>query len=258
MKMANKKSSLWDSKAHQALQIEPEKWLNYYLGNSYRRAAKIGVNYQKQEHLRLLKTDLWNEGIRTQRTVLDDWQDSQQVNLYGIDISPLTCRLAREKNKKINVIQANISGLPFKNSFFDAVLDLSTLDHLPENEIRGVIREYGRVLVKDGRLVLVFWYPSILQRLVSRLGKAWGQPAEPTQYYLPINSVKSEAKREFDVLEEFCLGSLLNIHNRISDPIFKNLPEFIYNLILKVEYSRASKYLFKGFAGLYAIILRKR
>ena len=256
--MKDKNTDLWESKASQALKLKPRKWLGYYLGKSYLRVTQIGLSHKAGEPLNLLKTDLWNEGIRTERTILGEYQENKQLNTYGIDISRLTCLLAREKNEKINIFQGSIGSLPFESGFFDIILDLSTLDHIPESEVSGVIQEYQRVLKKGAILVLVFWYPSLLQRLVSRLGKACGQPEDPLQYYLPTNSVKNEVKRDFDILEEFCLGTLLNIHNRVTDPVFEILPEFIYNLILKTEYSTVSKCFFKGFAGLYAIISRKR
>ncbi len=258
--MTGNSNNPWDREASRALQAKPQKWLSYYLGNSYRRATKIVLRYKVGKHINLLKTDLWNEGIRTEREVLNSYQNNKRFNLYGMDVSRLTCNLAHGKNKKINIIQGSIRNLPFRAGFFDAVLDLSTLDHVPENEVSGIIQEYKQVLKKDGILVLIFWYSSRLQRLVSKSGKTIhrSQPIGMTQYYFPVSSVKNEVKRDFDILEEFYLGALLNIHNRVTDPIFKSLPKSVYNLILNIEYSKTSTRLLKGLAGLYALIARKR
>ena len=260
MSMTGNSGNPWDSEASRALRVKPPKWLSYYLGNSYRRATKIGLRYQASNRINLLKTDLWNEGIRTDREVMSGYQDNKRFNLYGIDVSRLTCYSAQEKNKKINIIRGSIRSLPFRDSYFDVVLDLSTLDHVPENEVSGVIQGYKQVLKKDGILILIFWYPSVLQRLVSKLGKLTNQdqPIGLVQYYFPVSPLKDEVKRDFDILEEFCLGTLLNIHNRVTAPILESLPESVYNLILNIEYSKISTRLLRGLAGLYALIARRR
>jgi len=250
----------WDNDAKRALRSKPPQWYTYYVGKIYRKATEMGLKYTggNVNKTNLLKTDLWNEGIETGRSILDQYQADSKCNLYGVDISYITCSSAKGKLKTIHVVQGDVRALPFSDSSFDIVLDLSTLDHIPEYQAPSAIQEYKRILKKQGILVLVYWYDSALLRLLFKLRginyrEHWG-----IQYYFPISLIKDEVKKDFDILEEFCVGSLLNIRKRIPALILRRLPKSIYNLILDIEYSKISKWLLKGFAGLHAVIAKRK
>lgn len=253
----------WDGEARRALRVQVPEWFTYYMGNSYRKATRMGLKWVRvnKNKISLLKTDLWNEGIETKRDVLSQYQNDKRFNLYGVDISRLVCRSAQKRLQKTHIMQANINNLPFKDTSFDIVLDLSTLDHVPLHQVPSVIQGYRRVLKKRGVVVLAYWYDSILLRLIFKLRRIENyreQAVGGTQFYFPVNQVKECVKGDFNILEEFWIGSLLNFNNRIIAPLLKSLPKPIYNLILYIEYSRISKYLLKGLAGLHVIIARKK
>ena len=250
--MKNKDVELWNKEAIKSLKLKSPNWFSYYIGNSYIRATEIGLKHVNSDKISLLKTDLWNEGVEYQRDILGRYQNRKNFNLYGIDISPVVCSHARSKIKNIYVIQGDIRNLPFKNNSFDILLDLSTLDHIPENQIIDVLQEYKRVLKKDGILVLIFWYNSFSVKYILRARES------VTQYYFSLK-VKNNVKKRFDIIEEYCIGTLLCIPylgyilNRL--PI--SLRNRILNLVLDLEYSKISKFILKNFGGLYVIIGKK-
>jgi len=52
------------------------------------------------------------------------------------------------------------------------LLDLSTLDHIPEKEVIDIIKEYKMVLNESGVLVVVFWYNSLLGGLKRKVSSS--------------------------------------------------------------------------------------
>lgn len=255
--MNQKDSEIWNQEALRALKSKPPLWFSYYIGNSYRKAVEKGLKHVTSEKVVLLKTDLWNEGIEVERDILGPLEERKNFDLYGIDISPVVCSYAKARLKKVNIVQGDIRNLPFKDNFFDIVFDLSTLDHLPENQALKVLQEYTRVIKKGGVLVLIFWYKSsFLKYILKRIRKR----EEPqTQYYFLIESIRNEIKKSFEILEEYSTGILLCVPylGFILDKLPKTFRNLILNLVLRLEYSKASKYILKNFAGLYVIIGKK-
>jgi 2-polyprenyl-3-methyl-5-hydroxy-6-metoxy-1,4-benzoquinol methylase len=75
-------------------------------------------------------------------------------NVYGTDVSPYAIKtLNKEKGSGVFLVH-NIdkSKLPFKTSFFDAVVLMDVVEHLPSPE-KAVLEAY-RVLKKGGSLLL--------------------------------------------------------------------------------------------------------
>ena len=256
-------SNFWDTEAKRKLTTKTPKWLIYYTGNSFRKATEMGLKYIgiSGNKVNLLKTDLWNEGIDTGRDILSQYQDDEKFNLYGMDISHSVSSSAQKRAESIHVIQGDIRNIASKDSSFDIILDLSTLDHIPLHQVSDAIQEYKRVLKKEGILVLVYCYDSALLRLIFKLRRIEDyreQPVRGNVYYFPRSLLKGLVKRDFNILEEFCTSSLLHICNRITAPIIERLPKPIYDLVLDIEYSKISKYLLKSFAGFHAIIARRK
>lgn len=71
----------------------------------------------------------------------------------GIDISSVAIKMAKKKYRKLKFVRADAEKLPFKNSSFELVYSVYTLEHLREPD--KVIEECIRVLRKDGKLVFV-------------------------------------------------------------------------------------------------------
>ncbi|HEY92583.1 MAG TPA: class I SAM-dependent methyltransferase [Dehalococcoidia bacterium] len=112
----------------------------------------------------LLKSDLWNEALDSKGGNIYDFLGAaiELVDVIGIDISPQICRRAKRNNcsQELDVACGDIRSLPFEQMTYDAILDLSTLDHIPASQTSLVIQEYYRVLKTRGILCLVFDTPT--------------------------------------------------------------------------------------------------
>lgn len=72
---------------------------------------------------------------------------------YGIDISEEAIKFC--KSRKINnVIRASVSSIPFSRDFFDLIISLDVLYHSWVKNDIAVLKEFYRVLDRDGILLL--------------------------------------------------------------------------------------------------------
>jgi SAM-dependent methyltransferase len=78
---------------------------------------------------------------------------NSHVSIYGMDISPKAIFRARNLYKGTFVI-ASVKAIPFKNNFFDIVCIPEVLEHLYDVESALAIKEIGRVLKNDGKLII--------------------------------------------------------------------------------------------------------
>jgi SAM-dependent methyltransferase len=69
----------------------------------------------------------------------------------GVDVSPLACQLARERSAT-DVREASVTGLPFRDGEFAAVVSADVLYHLDDDET--ALREMARV-VRPGGVVVI-------------------------------------------------------------------------------------------------------
>lgn len=101
---------------------------------------------------RVLKADAWNEA-NNQTPITDYVRPPEALRLVELD--PDVVAEARRRHPGLSVQVADIRALPFPPAAFGAVIDLSTIDHGPDPQ--RAIREYARVLRRDGLLLLVSW-----------------------------------------------------------------------------------------------------
>ncbi len=71
----------------------------------------------------------------------------------GIDFSPLALGFCRERNIE-RLVRASVSGLPFLSGSFDLVVSLDVIYHAAVKDDVEALREFRRVLKKDGVLIL--------------------------------------------------------------------------------------------------------
>lgn len=73
---------------------------------------------------------------------------------FGIDGSETSIKLTRKiilhRGLKKNVIHSSFKKLPFKNNFFDYIIDRHSLTHNSKSDIEIILREIKRVLKKNG------------------------------------------------------------------------------------------------------------
>lgn len=76
----------------------------------------------------------------------------------GIDASKEMVSVAKEKSKNtknVNIIEAIMENLPFKDNSFDVVICSMTIHHLPTEDKINALKEMKRVLKKKGQFLLV-------------------------------------------------------------------------------------------------------
>lgn len=98
----------------------------------------------------VLKTDLFDEAVG--EGVRGPLQE-MGTQSYGVDISLPVARAASQQGG-VCAAGADVRSLPFRDSCFDAVISISTLDHFhSEADIRRSILEIHRTLRPDGRFL---------------------------------------------------------------------------------------------------------
>jgi SAM-dependent methyltransferase len=81
-----------------------------------------------------------------------------EADTHVVDIDLERIEICREAYGSLVKFEAgDIRRLPYKEKTFDAVLDFSTIDHIPFEDWEKALREYRRVLKDGGDLVLVAW-----------------------------------------------------------------------------------------------------
>lgn len=100
----------------------------------------------------ILKTDCFNEaqgdpmihGSLVHRTRL-------------LEIDPEAIKKAEARYPELIIDAGDIRALPYPMDSFDLVIDLSTLDHVPDDHYNQALSEYRRVLKPGGVLAFVVW-----------------------------------------------------------------------------------------------------
>lgn len=93
----------------------------------------------------------------------------EQSDYYGIDISEELIKIAKNKypHAKFIVNQSFLS-LPFENNFFDYIVCLDTLHHIPsKNYHQKFIKEAHRTLKENGIIILTVWNLNLIHLLFS-------------------------------------------------------------------------------------------
>jgi len=88
--------------------------------------------------------------------------------VYGVEISKWAAGYAREK-LNLNVIEGHLENIAFPDKFFDAIVMLDVLEHLPDPKC--ILLETGRILKNDG--ILYISIPNISSAMSRVLGAKW-------------------------------------------------------------------------------------
>lgn len=124
----------------------------------------------------VLKTDLFAEAFNEEEFIsAQQWSH----RLIGMDISSHVARAAKQRlaaNRAplSECVVCDVNYLPFRDGAFTGVISDSTLDHLPSSKaIVSAIRELGRVLAANGRLLLTIDNPHNLTFPPRRIIDLW-------------------------------------------------------------------------------------
>ncbi len=76
----------------------------------------------------------------------------QGADIYGIDISEQLLKSAKDITRS-HFLKAEAYAIPFKSNYFDAVVLLEVIEHIPD--LSRALKEISRVIKSDGKLVIV-------------------------------------------------------------------------------------------------------
>ena len=81
--------------------------------------------------------------------------------IYAIDFSKSMCEFTKERAKESNlnniiVKEGDVDNLEFKDNFFDTVICIDLLHHIPDKTINKAISELSRVIKNQGTLITDF------------------------------------------------------------------------------------------------------
>jgi ubiquinone/menaquinone biosynthesis C-methylase UbiE len=83
----------------------------------------------------------------------------KNINYYGVDISEKLINLAQKQvpQGKFKIVNSDLK-LSYQDNFFDNLVCIATLHHIPSEKLRrkGVL-EFKRVLKNNGTLILTVW-----------------------------------------------------------------------------------------------------
>jgi len=88
------------------------------------------------------------------------------LRCIGVDASPVMLEkfveLAKERGvaDRVELFCGNLDKLPFPDSSFEFVLSCAVLLHVPKRDVKGIIREFSRVLSNHGTLILQGAFPN--------------------------------------------------------------------------------------------------
>lgn len=251
---------MWDHRAAIAIKSKsrPEK---FYFGESFLNAIARTVRFAVGQRLSILKTDLWNEGIESERDILSKLSHNDYLGLIGIDLSRNVCHLAHKRLPSASIVRSDVRNLPFRDESFDVVLDLSTIDHVSPDHVAGVIREYQRSLKESSLLLLIFVCPSAIMRLIRVIHKPHPHPeflASPYQYEFPVDQTLNIVERaQFNILEKYWTIAWLEPKIAQLARMNPRLAKVAYAAALRAENATHSGFFLKHWSGLFVIIARK-
>lgn len=96
------------------------------------------------------------------------------VRVVGVDISPGMVDEARRRNPDIEFREAAMQSLPCADGSVAAMVAPYSLIHIPRDSVIGVLREFRRVLVPGGSVLLSFH----IGKEVRHSEEWWGQPVD--------------------------------------------------------------------------------
>lgn len=109
----------------------------------------------------------------------------REYEVMGVDISSLAIteldNVRLRRNMQMGLAAADVCHLPFRDNTFDAVVAFGVLQHLLEEERSAVPKEFARVLVPGGTIVI-----EVLGREDMRMG---GREVEPATFLRSTGSV---------------------------------------------------------------------
>ncbi len=156
-----------------------------------------------------------------EETFFSDNNMKKNVQWAAIDISKKSVTLANSKLPFIKFSIGNILKLKFDSNTYDYVVSLEVLEHIQPSNLPRALSELGRVLKKNGKLIISVPLNEGLEELVSN-GK---NPNGHVRVYTP-ELIKAELRMNgFRIISEqylYAFRSLYTIKKLLVKYIFKS------------------------------------
>jgi ubiquinone/menaquinone biosynthesis C-methylase UbiE len=79
----------------------------------------------------------------------------QRYHITALDISAAALKIYKEVHpQQVNLVQASIFQIPMEDGQYDGIYNLGVMEHFTEEEIQQILLEFGRILKKNGKIVL--------------------------------------------------------------------------------------------------------
>lgn len=168
--------------------------------------------------------------------------------VFGIDPSHEAIDYARKKIPKASFFVGTVESLPFKDNFFDVVVFLAVIEHIPKGTELQALIEINRVLKKGGYLILDTANSNILSILLDPAYFLIGH-----RHYSQAHLYNLLSSAKFRVIEIYKRGGTLCQVTHILELVTKHIlriplvfPDWMEKMIQK-SYSK------KGYAGIRMI-----
>ncbi len=126
-----------------------------------------------------------------------------RVDYYGLDLSANLVEIAKKAYPKGRFIVGSVLKTPYENDFFDLVVSVATLHHIPGKQGRQeALDEVYRILKPGGKVIILNWYfwdePKYLKLIFKEairilLGKS---QLDLGDFYMPWKSAKKDVLAE--------------------------------------------------------------
>jgi len=231
------------------------RFKDYAFREVYGELIKQTINLAPGDPL-VLKTDLWNEGIEDGRSLVSYASGS---TLVCTDISRYVCESAnrREDSKsKFQPVRATLLAPPLRATF-DVILDVSTVDHMPQN-LRAIWMSSEAYLLKPGGLLLISFdcRLNLLNELYHRLFTRKIYPEwtmAPSEIRAQLRALGLDLIREHAI---FIAGFFWGTHRPFFPLAGLLRRKRIFKLLTGIELSNRSRWL-SFVAPQYVIVARK-
>ena len=144
------------------------KYAEYLLKKTKEDYNLIAEEFSKTRSAIWPETEaLFNKHLIPEEKVLDlgcgngryfEYLKKKKVNYFGVDNSDKLIEIAKSRYPGANFQIADAFNLPFLDNFFDKVISIAVLHHMPSKEYRlQFLKEIKRVLKPKGVLILTVW-----------------------------------------------------------------------------------------------------
>ena len=142
-------------------ETNPEDPLKYhfmpFIGRFYIKRLQIALEYlvsETKQYDKILEVG-YGSGIFFPELVRH-CKKLQGLEVFGLKEQNIVRKMMLKENICVDLIQGSILDIPFPGDYFDALICISTIEHLEPKDIDQALSEIKRVVKKDGTIIIGF------------------------------------------------------------------------------------------------------